>query len=110
MTEVVLPDGTPVTYTYNVLGQRTAKSVDGVVEKYLWGGVNQQLLAVLDGSDAVVARFEYAGGGSVAPASRRPCLRADAERAGGRVPCPCRLPLNTPRPFFSSPSSLSPSW
>ena len=43
--------------------QRTAKSVDGlVVEKYLWGGVNQQLLAVLDGSDAVVARFEYAGG------------------------------------------------
>ena len=37
--------------------------MDGVVgKKYLWGGVNTQLLAVLDDENAVVARFEYAGG------------------------------------------------
>ena len=61
------------------------------------------MLAVLDASDQVVARFAYAGGGSVAPASRRPCLRAHAECVDGRMPCPCRLPPHQAPPFLLFP-------
>jgi len=44
------------------LGRRIAKKVDGtLVEKYLWQGLTR-LLAVYDGSDNLLMRFEYADG------------------------------------------------
>ena len=84
---------TAVTYTRNVLGQRVAKSVDGVVvEKYLWGGVNTQLLAVLDDSNTVVARFEYAGG-------RMPVARMQGgETFSFTAKVDGRIPLSGPLP------------
>jgi len=51
---------TVVTYKHNALNQRVAKLVDGViVEKYLWANLTT-LLAVYDGSDTLIQRFEYA--------------------------------------------------
>lgn len=79
LTEKVTPDGT-TTYTYGTLGelrevvtpaktieylhnannQRVAKKVNGTItEKYLWANLTT-LLAVYDGSDTLVQRFEYA--------------------------------------------------
>ena len=44
------------------MGRRIAKKIDGViVEKYLWQGLTR-LLAVYDGSDNLLMRFEYADG------------------------------------------------
>jgi RHS repeat-associated protein len=44
------------------MGRRIAKQVNGsIVEKYLWSGLTT-LLAVYDGSNNLVQRFEYAGG------------------------------------------------
>ena len=57
---VTLPDNTIVEYTYDPLGRRIAKSVDGVtIEKYLWQGLTR-LLAVYDGADNLLMRFQYA--------------------------------------------------
>jgi len=51
---------TVITYKHNALNQRVAKLVDGViVEKYLWANLTT-LLAVYDGSDNLIQRFEYA--------------------------------------------------
>ena len=59
---ITLPDGTTIDYVHDPLGRRIAKKVDGVIiEKYLWKGLTQ-LLAVYDGSDNLVMRFEYADG------------------------------------------------
>ena len=45
---------------HDPLGRRIAKKVDGnIVEKYLWQGLTR-LLAVYDGTDALLMRFEYA--------------------------------------------------
>jgi len=61
LLEVVLPDSRKIDYTCDPFGRRIAKSIDDViVEKYLWAG-DATLLAVLDGSDALLMRFEYAG-------------------------------------------------
>jgi hypothetical protein len=59
----VMPrDGTLIEHDHDPLGQRIAKRVNGVVtEKYLWSGLTG-LLAVYDGSDNLLMRFEYAGG------------------------------------------------
>jgi len=80
LSEKTAPEGT-TTYTYGTLGQllsvetptlsveylhnannqRVAKKVNGVItEKYLWADLTT-LLAVYDGSDNLVQRFEYAG-------------------------------------------------
>jgi len=49
-----------ITYAHNALNQRVAKLVDGVVaEKYLWANLTT-LLAIYDGSDNLIQRFEYA--------------------------------------------------
>jgi RHS repeat-associated protein len=57
---VTLPDGRIIDYVYDPLGRRIAKKIDGViVEKYLWQGLTQ-LLAVYDGSNNLLMRFEYA--------------------------------------------------
>ncbi len=54
-----LPDGRTLEYVYDPQGRRIAKKINGVlVEKYLWAGLTQ-LLAVYDGADSLVMRFEY---------------------------------------------------
>jgi len=59
---VTLPDGPAIDYVHDPLGRRIAKIVSGVTtEKYLWQGLTR-LLAVYDGSDNLVMRFEYADG------------------------------------------------
>ncbi|MDF1552997.1 MAG: RHS repeat-associated core domain-containing protein [Deferrisomatales bacterium] len=61
LLSVSLPDGRIIGYGHDPLGRRIAKRIDGViVEKYLWAGVNQKLLAIYDGSDGLVTRFTYA--------------------------------------------------
>ena len=58
--QVILPDGRIISYINDPVGRRIAKLVDGViVEKYLWEGLTR-LLAVYDGSDNLIYRFEYA--------------------------------------------------
>ncbi len=62
LRSVSLPDGRLIEYTIDPLGRRVAKSVDGTVEeKYLWQGMTR-LLAVYDGNDTLLYRFQYAGG------------------------------------------------
>jgi uncharacterized protein RhaS with RHS repeats len=59
---VSLPDGASVEYLHDPLGRRIAKKVNGTVtEKYLWSGLTT-LLAVYDGADTLLMRFEYADG------------------------------------------------
>jgi len=58
LKEVITPTKT-ITYLQNVNNQRVAKLVDGVItEKYLWANLTT-LLAVYDGADNLVQRFEY---------------------------------------------------
>ncbi|WP_419657892.1 putative membrane protein with YD repeats [Desulfosarcina variabilis str. Montpellier] len=60
LLQVNLPDGSVVIYDHDPLGRRIAKRIDGIiVEKYLWQGMTR-LLAVYDGSDNLIQRFEYA--------------------------------------------------
>jgi RHS repeat-associated protein len=60
LLNVTLPDGTVVEYLNDPLGRRIAKKVDGATtEKYLWQGLTR-LLAVYDGSNSLLMRFEYA--------------------------------------------------
>jgi RHS repeat-associated protein len=62
LLNVALPDGRIIEYIHDPLGRRIAKKVNGiVVEKYLWQGLTR-LLAVYDGSDNLLMRFEYADG------------------------------------------------
>jgi YD repeat-containing protein len=59
---VTLPDGRIIEYVHDPLGRRITKKIDGVmIEKYLWQGLTR-LLAVYDGSDNLLQRFEYADG------------------------------------------------
>ena len=60
LLNVTLPDGTVVEYVHDPLGRRIAKKIDGaIVEKYLWQGMTR-LLAVYNGADSLLMRFEYA--------------------------------------------------
>jgi RHS repeat-associated protein len=60
LLSVTLPEGTLIEYVHDPLGRRIAKKVGGVItEKYLWQGLTR-LLAVYDGSDNLLMRFEYA--------------------------------------------------
>jgi len=62
LLNVNLPDGRIIEYVHDPLGRRIAKKVGGVmVEKYLWQGLTR-LLAVYDGSNNLVMRFQYADG------------------------------------------------
>jgi RHS repeat-associated protein len=59
---VTLADGRIIEYVHDPLGRRIVKKINGVItEKYLWRGLTQ-LLAVYDGSDNLLMRFEYADG------------------------------------------------
>ena len=63
LQRVTLPDGRYIEYIYDPLGRRIAKRINGaMVKKYLWQGLSK-LLAVYDGSDNLLMRFEYADGG-----------------------------------------------
>jgi RHS repeat-associated protein len=60
LRRVVLPDETVIEYLYDPLCRRIAKKKNGeIVEKYLWQGLTR-LLAVYDGSDRLIMRFQYA--------------------------------------------------
>ncbi|CAK8715292.1 RHS repeat-associated core domain-containing protein [Candidatus Electrothrix gigas] len=62
LLQVSLPNGERIEYLHDPLGRRIAKKVNGtIVEKYLWLGLTQ-LMAVYDGSDSLLMRFEYADG------------------------------------------------
>jgi len=62
LLSVILSDGRIIEYVYDPMGRRIAKQINGViVEKYLWQGLTR-LLAVYDGSDNLMMRFEYADG------------------------------------------------
>ncbi len=60
LLSVTLPDARVIEYVHDPLGRRIAKKVNGVItEKYLWQGLTR-LLAVYDGNDNLIMRFEYA--------------------------------------------------
>ena len=60
LLSVNLPDGRVIEYAHDPLGRRIAKKINGtIVEKYLWQNMTR-LLAVYDGSDNLLMRFEYA--------------------------------------------------
>jgi RHS repeat-associated protein len=62
LLNVSLPDGRTIEYVHDPQGRRIAKKFDGAtVEKYLWQGLTR-LLAVYDGADNLLMRFEYADG------------------------------------------------
>jgi RHS repeat-associated protein len=62
LLSVSLSDGRSITYDHDPMGRRIAKKIDGtVIEKYLWRD-NTTLLAVYDGSDSLIERFNYADG------------------------------------------------
>jgi len=55
-----LPDGRMIEHTHDPLGRRIAKRVNGITkENYLWQGLTQ-LLAMYDGNNNLLMRFEYA--------------------------------------------------
>ena len=61
LLSVTLP-GRLIEYVHDPLGRRIAKKIDGTItEKYLWQGLTR-LLAVYDGSNTLLMRFEYADG------------------------------------------------
>ncbi|GBC59957.1 hypothetical protein DENIS_0899 [Desulfonema ishimotonii] len=61
LLSVTLPDERFIEYVHDPLGRRIAKTADGTItEKYLWTGLTT-LLAVYDGGDNLLMRFEYAG-------------------------------------------------
>jgi RHS repeat-associated protein len=62
LQSIIIPDGRFIAYIHDPLGRRIAKKINGViVEKYLWQGLTR-LLAVYDGNDNIIMRFDYADG------------------------------------------------
>jgi RHS repeat-associated protein len=62
LLQVTQSDATVINYVHDPLGRRIAKKVNGaMVEKYLWFG-QTTLLAVYDGNDNLLMRFEYGDG------------------------------------------------
>jgi RHS repeat-associated protein len=60
LLQVNLPDGRVIDYYHDSLGRRIAKAVNGTItEKYLWQGLTR-LLAVYDGANNLIMRFNYA--------------------------------------------------
>ncbi len=65
LREVVLPDGTDITYLVDALGRRVGKKVNDVlVKQWLWRG-RLQPVAELDGVGNATARFVYAANRNV---------------------------------------------
>jgi RHS repeat-associated protein len=60
LLQVKLPDTRVIDFYHDPLGRRIAKVVNGTItEKYLWQGMTR-LLAVYDGSNNLLMRFNYA--------------------------------------------------
>ena len=60
LLKAILPDSTEIEYTYGPKGRRLSKSVNGTLtRKYLWSSLTK-LLAVYDGNDNLLMRFDYA--------------------------------------------------
>ncbi|MBI5604530.1 MAG: hypothetical protein HY879_14380 [Deltaproteobacteria bacterium] len=60
LLSATLPGGTTATYDHDPMGRRIAKRVNGMItEKYLWANIIT-LLAVYDGNDNLLMRFNYA--------------------------------------------------
>jgi RHS repeat-associated protein len=60
LLRVILADGKTIEYVHDPLGRRIAKKIgDVIIEKYLWQGMTR-LLAVYDGADNLLMRFDYA--------------------------------------------------
>lgn len=60
LLSTTLPNGTLIEYVHDSLGRRIGKKVNGIItEKYLWWGMIR-LMAIYDGSDNLLMRFEYA--------------------------------------------------
>ena len=62
LTRVTLPDGRVVEYVVDARGRRVGKKVDGVLVQGFLYGDGLRVVAELDGSGAVVARFVYGTG------------------------------------------------
>jgi len=59
LLQVKLPDGRVIEYIHDPYGRRIAKAINGIItEKYLWQGTTT-LLAIYDGSNNRLMRFEY---------------------------------------------------
>ncbi len=59
---VTLSDGTVISYDHDPMGRRITKRVNGnIVAKYLWSG-KIRLMAVYDGNDNLIMRFNYVDG------------------------------------------------
>jgi RHS repeat-associated protein len=62
LLKATLPDGKILEYINDPRGRRIATMVNGVItEKYLWQGLTR-LLAIYDGADNLITRFNYADG------------------------------------------------
>jgi RHS repeat-associated protein len=62
LNKAIIPDGTVVEYLHDGMSLPVVRRIDGAVDrKYLFDD-NHRLYAVLDSSDKVVTRFEYAHG------------------------------------------------
>jgi len=90
----VINQGVTADYTYNVLGQRVKKVLSGGVsatEQYIYD-LDGTLLAVLDGSGAVIQEYIYLNGVAVALLAD-PTKKADADADGvtdGKDNCPTK--------------------
>ena len=62
LLSATFPDGKIISYDNDPFGRRIAKRINGVItEKYLWQGIIN-LLAVYDGNNNLISRFNYADG------------------------------------------------
>ena len=60
LLNVTMPNGTLISYDHDPMGRRIAKKINGVItEKFLWANAIS-LLAVYDGNDNLISRFNYA--------------------------------------------------
>lgn len=85
LLSVTKPDGTLISYDNDPMGRRITKRINGTItEKYLWKDAIT-LIAVYDGKNNILMRFNYADGRL--PASRKkgkgvsPCFMTKRRQA-----------------------------
>jgi len=57
LTQITFPDNTTATYTYDELGRRVEKNVNGVITRFVYDGAD--VIAEYNGSNALTARYVY---------------------------------------------------
>jgi YD repeat-containing protein len=86
LNSVTLPDNTVIEYVHNAASQRVAKKVNGAItEKYLWAGMTG-LLAVYDGANNLLIRFEGAKMVKSAPSEPWSTFRATSSKELPTIP------------------------